>query len=817
MNRLLCALLPAVVACSGDNGVTKPTASIPGEPSPAAAVDESAAVTLTEDMAAPYFGSGPTEAAFRAFELEEWSKARDGFADYLASADAPTDPATVARVRLLIALADSHLRNWDKAAAGFEKAAAGLPLIADYINYEAARARYFARDMDRALALARKVAADSIRGADAELLAGDILRARGDHGAIAAHYQKYISDHPDGIRLDEAHYRLAEALEAAGGLDEAAVTYRTVSYRWPHKKWGKQATDELAELLPKLPEARRAELQRYRSEELIEKGMALYDAMRNPWSASTFEQALAAPGLTPEQECTARYHLANSWFKERNRTKAAPLFDAAMAACDKTDDVDLRVKAAYQAGRSYDRISQEKIAAKRFARCEEIAAEHDHSYADDARLRQAEAYEELGDADKEAALLATIPDRYPDGDMRAEAIWRLAWRAYRKGDYEATVRWLEKQIASKPIEDKYYAEGQPQYWLGRAYGKLGETDKSVAAYEDAVMKYPLTYYALLALNRLRESHPKRYAALVERIRKVPADFDPKAPAFQFKARELYGEPGFRRGIEFLKLGLGWASEAELSRLGLTPPDGRDEVTDPDEREKLWAMAFLHHNAGRYGPSHWVTRWHVLDYKRSWPTGANRARWEIAYPKAYWSLLKKHADQHGYPIELQIGIVREESAFDPLRESWANAIGLTQMIFPTAVRFGKGTGIEITRENLRDPEKNVTIGSNFLAFLWDKWDGHTALVPPSYNAGENAVARWLRQRGSLATDEWSEEIPGDQPRRYSKRVLSSYFVYAYLYGGKIPEMRNDIPTSIIPKARKRSRKRGKKKGYGNYAD
>lgn len=810
------ALTVSTAACSGDNGVTRresPVAAAGQEPVEAPAK----AATLTEDMARPYFEDGAAGAAYRKFELEEWAAARAGFQAWLAGDDAPADAAMRARAQLLIAICDAELSQWKDAAAGFEGAIAALPLLGDFLRYEAARARYFTREMDRARELAEKVDPKSIRGADAALLIGDILRARGDHQAIALHYQKYIADRPEGIRLAEAHFRMAEALEATGAHDEAALVYRTITIRWPTASWGKQAVERQKAVSSHLSPERAAELATLNASELLAQGLELYDKMRNPWAASVLEEALAKKGITADETCVAAYHLADSWFKERNRTKSAPLFDKAMTACDATDNVDLQVKAAYQAGRSYDRLSKEPIAAARFARAEEIAKKHDHSYADDARLRQAEAWAEHGDTGKEEALLGNLNELYPEGDMRGEALWRLAWRAYRAGKYDEAVTWLKKQIGSKPLEDKYYAEGQPQYWLGRTYAKLGKTAESIAAYEEAVRKYPLTYYALLALNRLRESHRQRYDALVAELEKAPAGYDPKAPAFALQARDLWSEPGFLRAVELLKLGIGWASEAEFARLGLTAPDGRDEVTDPDEQSKLWAMALLHDRAGRYGPSHWVTRWHLLEYKRSWPTGHNRARWQIAYPRAWWELLEKNATKHGYPIELQIAIVREESAFDPIRESWANAIGLTQMIYPTAVRFGKGTGIEITRENLRDPENNVTIGSNFLGFLWTKWDGHTALVPPSYNAGENAVARWLRERGTWDVDEWAEAVPGDQPRRYSKRVLASYFAYAYLYGGRIPIMKNDIPAAIIPAAKKRKPSGKPRKGYGNYAD
>ena len=209
------------------------------------------------------------------------------------------------------------------------------------------------------------------------------------------------------------------------------------------------------------------------------------------------------------------------------------------------------------------------------------------------------------------------------------------------------------------------------------------------------------------------------------------------------------------------------------------------------------MAFLYHRAGRYETSHWVTRWHVLDYERSWPVGGNKLRWQIAYPLGYRDLVDKNAAVHGYPWALQLGIMREESAFDPRRESWANAIGLTQMIFETAERFGKGTGIAITRENLQDPAKNMTIGSNFLGFLWKLFQGRAALVPTAYNAGENGMKRWMKRLWTGSVDELAEAIPGDQARNYTKRLLASYFAYSWIYDGVIPEMPNDLPASLAP--------------------
>ena len=141
--------------------------------------------------------------------------------------------------------------------------------------------------------------------------------------------------------------------------------------------------------------------------------------------------------------------------------------------------------------------------------------------------------------------------------------------------------------------------------------------------------------------------------------------------------------------------------------------------------------------------------------------------------------------------LVLGITRQESGFDPIQESVANAIGLSQLIMPTAKRFAEGTGIVVSRETLRDPDKNLLIGSRFMAFLMNKWNQQISLVVPSYNAGEGAVARWVSERGNWDRDEFMEEIPYDETRNYSKRVISSYFTYRYLLHDEIPVFPNQF--------------------------
>jgi len=774
----LLALL--ICACSGDDSHRR--ARTPRAPEPSGAP-----ASLSEATVASYWTSPDEKLAAGKFALEDYKAAADAFDRALAFArKAATDPERVARIELMLGVCFERQNDATTAATHFMAAYPKLPQLADYIGYHAARTLWLAHRTQEATDLAHKIAPDSIVGPDAEILVGDLLRGQGDATAIAAHYRDYLQRHPKGPFRSEARYDLAEALEKTEP-QEAIKLYHQITIDDPLSSWTTKAQARLVAL--KVTDT-------YTAAEHIARGMELFDAMRNPESEAAFDAALADPRITAAEKCVAAYHRAQSRFKARDRKGAAPMFDAAAAACKAAGNTDLLIKSYYQAGRSYAFIGQHETAIANYQAARQVDAKH--SYADDAMLREAEEWASLNDGKKVDEVLSALPKTFPTGDNTAEAMWRIGWRAWREQRYDDAIKWWQEQIRLVPHDDNYFAEGQPQYWLGRAYAAKNQLPQAIAQWQITIRTYPAAYYALLALNRLRELAPPEYQKMLAEISTDPPGYDPKAPAFAFKPRPEWGTPGFARAMEFLRLGLGSAAEHELKKLGLTAPDGKKRVDDPDQIDKLWAIAFLYDRAGRYATSHWPTRWHILDYRAQWPIGANRARWLIAYPLAYHELLARHAAQNGVPIAMQIGIVREESAFDPLTESYANAIGLTQMIPPTAKDFSKGTGIDPTRENLRDPEKNVTIGSRFLGSLYKTWKGFTILVPPSYNAGPTGVKRMLKVRGTWDADEFVEGIVDDQARNYTKRVTGSFFTYTWLYEKTVPEMPNKIPADLLPK-------------------
>src|SRR5256885_455648 len=218
------------------------------------------------------------------------------------------------------------------------------------------------------------------------------------------------------------------------------------------------------------------------------------------WARRCWRRATPPTG-TGDLICVARYHLAQSVFKQRDRLRSAPLFDVAADACAKAGNEDLWTKSLYQGARAWGQKGDKDLPAlqKAAALFEKVWKDHPaHSFADDARLREAEDFEQLKNDARVDELLSGLPDAFPQGDQRGEALWRLAFRAWKKGDLEAARKWLELEHKLLPREDGWWEAGRTLYWLGRVEDKAAHADAAMDRWTEAVREYPLSFYALQA-------------------------------------------------------------------------------------------------------------------------------------------------------------------------------------------------------------------------------------------------------------------------------------------------------------------------------
>jgi soluble lytic murein transglycosylase len=166
---------------------------------------------------------------------------------------------------------------------------------------------------------------------------------------------------------------------------------------------------------------------------------------------------------------------------------------------------------------------------------------------------------------------------------------------------------------------------------------------------------------------------------------------------------------------------------------------------------------------------------------------------IIFPLDFWPLLKGNAQAQGLDPYMLAALAAQESAFDPVVKSPANAVGLLQIIPPTGRRLARQIGMRTYSErSLQNPEINARLGSKYFGDLLREFGGyHYALA--GYNAGEHRVKRWNEEAPGLPQDEWIDNIPFPETQNYVKRILGTAEDYRRLYGdGQGPTTVNRKP-------------------------
>jgi soluble lytic murein transglycosylase len=152
-----------------------------------------------------------------------------------------------------------------------------------------------------------------------------------------------------------------------------------------------------------------------------------------------------------------------------------------------------------------------------------------------------------------------------------------------------------------------------------------------------------------------------------------------------------------------------------------------------------------------------------------------------YPLAFWDLIQQKAQDRDLDPYLVLGLIRQESLFDTRARSPATALGLMQLIPPTAARIAKQLGLPApTQETLFEPETNLTLGTQYLKDLLQRYSNNWHKALAAYNAGEAAVDRWEKEIVTDDIEEFVERIPYVETRGYVKLVLRNQQIYKQLY-------------------------------------
>jgi tetratricopeptide (TPR) repeat protein len=281
------------------------------------------------------------------------------------------------------------------------------------------------------------------------------------------------------------------------------------------------------------------------------------------------------------------------------------------------------------------------------------------------------------------------------GDRSSYVRGFIAWCAIREEKWEQAIRDYEVLVNYGGA----LTRGKAWYWQGVALDALGRREEARAKFARIRQDYPLTWYDILAQQRL-------------------ARWDGRDP----RASTLPWPDGGGAALLAHPLSADALSWPRLS--------GRTATAFARVR-RLVALGEVNHARAAYGPIRTAVQRAVAperrdafiramadaveDYKHGWELASggrlggmweldepSSARWLMGYPRAYRPLVEHLGAIDGVLPEFIYSIMRQESRYHPSMVSAMDAVGALQMIFPTAEQVANERGLHFDPVSFADP-------------------------------------------------------------------------------------------------------------------
>ncbi|MCC5794017.1 MAG: lytic transglycosylase domain-containing protein [Chromatiales bacterium] len=351
--------------------------------------------------------------------------------------------------------------------------------------------------------------------------------------------------------------------------------------------------------------------------------------------------------------------------------------------------------------------------------------------------------EERAAVEREIALFSAVA-LHPDAPVRIDALpapvqdqQMLEWRArsaMANGDWQQVLKSIERM--SPPDQ----AQGRWRYWRARA---LAELERPEAAAAFASLASEATYHGFLAAIWLGQD-----LSLCEQSLGADAGIQDR----------LLADAEFTRALELHQVGL-------MHHARLTWASAWRRLSDEDRHQ----AALLAAGQG----------WHDRSIAALGALGTLQA-YPWRFPMIEQARVRSYSERWRVNPALVYGLMRAESAMQPDALSPAGARGLLQLMPGTASEVARRNGLPFNgNAGLMDPAINIPLGVAHLAELQARYDGQWIFVAAAYNAGINAVSRWLRDRPLNDPDVWLETLPFFETRDYVPRVLAFATIYEWL--------------------------------------
>lgn len=698
---------------------------MPPELSSAASVPETTSSSAVVDATSAPVATPPSAPAWvDLVRLERYREAHEAL-EALPDADKSTPEMRFLRARVASEIGATKLVR--PILEGVD-----VPMFAEEIAALRAEAALVEGPFEEAIAFYEKrgSAADLAKAGRAALASGDAKRALSfaDRSLVLAQKQKRPTDER------RAHDLRVKAHFAKNTGGEATTSLKWLATNAPSSKEGKDAIEKLP------PAALTNKEKREVIDALLAAGAGKEAIERIDLYASAFSKTDLA-------------HLrATAEFKARRYKAAADSFLAAAK-----NDSERAPEQLYYAARSLARSKREDDAEKRYLEIEKRFKKG--LWVERASYQRASLLLSQNKFDAAAKAYTSYLAKYADSKDRDEAEYALALSLL-SADQPAKAKTVFAKMADRAKKTDW---GFLRQLEGVAALRAKDQPTAVKLFVEVAKEQPLTWAAAMARARLQSLDQPAPPIIAKPIDQAHT---PLALTLPPKARTL------------VSLGLDQDAEAWLSSNESTA----SAMYTNRETEALCGMYGLLSRAKR--------RYKVgaqavsFDSLMRAPTNAERWSWECLYPAPYSARVRELEETRKLPNGFVHAIMRQESAFDPDARSPVGASGLMQLMPTTAAEAAKETAfIDYRPEEVTVPDVNLRLGSFYLEKMLGRFDGSLPLAAAAYNAGPQAVSRWVETAKEFEADVFVARIPYEETRNYTMKVMSNLFRYQWMLGGE----------------------------------
>lgn len=629
---------------------------------------------------------------------------------------------------------------------------ARLTGLGDYAAYFRAQALQQAggiEDAERDFRTLAQAYPTSLLAREATLQAANLAMTRGDY-QTAAETVALLAEKDDGAALKLR----ADCLEKLGRTNEAVLTLRKLFFDAPQSPEAEKIGDRLTALGGSTTAGDVSMLRR--------RADKLYDSRLYALAGVAYEQMVRQFPNAPSDEAWLRAGI--SYYKADSFKQSA---DALMKVRARTPK--MAAEALYHLGLAQLSLKTDTAAITTLADLRKASPSSER--VGDLLFAIGRYYEKRERGDQASAFYTQLIRQFPQSPNADDAHFWMAWRAHDAKDYANAARLLTEHLANYgTVTDN---RGKAAFWAAVNTERAGDKARAMTLYQAMLKRYGAGWFGLNAERRIerltREGvHPRSFDNDLMLRRAVEGLQPINLPQETLKDAD---RERVRKAEQLMVIALYQQANVELEAA---------RETSPNSPLVNLRIAQIFRAQGENVAAINVLKRSYPDYGQALPEEMSREVWDVFYPLKWWSNIKEEARRHNLDPYQIAGLIRQETVFNHMARSRANALGVMQLLPSTAKAVARSSNAgAISANDLFNPVLNIQLGVAYVKQLQSDF-GRFEYVAAAYNGGETRVRRWIRERPGMDIEDWVEAIPLSETRLYVQGVYRNTRIYQRLY-------------------------------------